>query len=159
MSCRWSKFMAQEFGRVPSEAGSDLTDGVDGKSAGLSERLHGGTLVMSGCLGKYKGQVKNWRSEVSYVWLIVSQLMLYGKYNWQTCECLSIRKTKIQTIVFECITTKISCKFTSYSPYYGIEFSYKPTMQVERSVKLVFFFHIFNFFYYESGFMLKTFIE
>lgn len=47
--------MAQEFGRVPSEAGSDLTDGVDSKSAGLSERLHGGTLVMSGCLGKHKG--------------------------------------------------------------------------------------------------------
>lgn len=44
--------MAQEFGRVPSETGSDLTDGVDGKSAGLSERLHGGTLVMSGCSGK-----------------------------------------------------------------------------------------------------------
>lgn len=51
--------MAQEFGRVPSEAGSDLTDGVDSKSAGLSERLHGGTLVVSDCLGKYKGQVNS----------------------------------------------------------------------------------------------------
>lgn len=47
--------MAQEFRRVPSEAGPDLTDGVDSKSAGLSERLHGGTVVMSGCLGKRKG--------------------------------------------------------------------------------------------------------
>lgn len=60
--------MAQEFGRVPSEAGSDLTDGVDSKSAGLSERPHAGTLIMSGCLGKYS-QVKffsdiNCRSEV-----------------------------------------------------------------------------------------------
>lgn len=71
--------MAQEFGRVPSEAGSDLTDGVDGKSAGLSERLHGGALIMSGCLGKYKGhdyfclQLKIWGEEINS---LSSQLML-----------------------------------------------------------------------------------
>lgn len=49
------KISDQDFGRLHGEAGSDLTDGVDSKSAGLSEWLHCRPLFIFGCLRNNKG--------------------------------------------------------------------------------------------------------
>lgn len=46
--------LGQEFGKLPGEAGSDLTDGVDSKSAGLSKWLHCRPLIIFGCLGRQR---------------------------------------------------------------------------------------------------------
>lgn len=51
------KILDQEFGRLPGEAGSDLTDGVNSKSAGLSKWLHCRRLIIFVCLGRHKASL------------------------------------------------------------------------------------------------------